>query len=383
MKILMLENNLNGHSGTPKYLIKIAEAFLEHGDDVNIIFFSESSDSENIKYMLKKFSYKIIKERKSILYYLQLAMIKLFESRNFNENDIGGLLNQLETLKYVKRNKPDIVIAINIFSALSFIFLPKGCCKKLVYLHEAPLFEEFFSLLKLSLRFYTRIIHNKSDYFISMSESTYHESNKIGIKSIPLSFIFLDSNIKHFEKEKIILMDTRWTAERNVFFSIKIIKKLRDMKFIVAGYFPDEEIRGKYLEILNSEKLNERVQIVENFTEDHLNELYKKSKYVIRWGGFHENGPSVSIIKGISYYCIPIVSENLGSSKFIRENISPELVVSMKEENFAEIIDKIEKDRDKYNQLISKIENIHIKYSNESYINDLLEVIYHNDTNAV
>ena len=379
----MLENNLNGHSGTPKYLIKIAEAFLEHGDEINILFFSESSDSENIKDMVKKFDYKIIKERKSILYYLQLAVIKLFESNSFNENDIGGLLNQLATLKYIKKNKPDIVIAINIFSALSFIFLPKGCCKKLVYLHEAPLFEELPFPLRFSLRFYTRAIHNKSDYFISISNDICAKSNKIGIKSIPLLFIFFDSNIKYLEKENIILMDTRWTMERNIFFSIKIIEKLRDMKFIVAGYFPDKKIKEKYLEILNSEKLNERVQIVENFTEDYLNELYKKSKYVIRWGSFHESGLPVSIFKGISYSCIPIISENLGFSKFIKEEISPELVVSMREEDFAEIINKIEKDRDKYNQLISKIENIHIKYSNESYINDLLEVIYHNDTNTV
>jgi len=376
MKILMLENNLNGHSGTPKYLIKIAEAFLEHGDEINILFFSESSDSNNIKDTLKKFNYKIIKERKSILYYLQLAFIKLFESNSFNENDIGGLLNQLTTLKYIKKNKPDIVIAINIFSALSFIFLPKGCCKKLVYLHEAPLFEELPSLLRFSLRFYARVIHNKSDYFISASDDTYAKSNKIGIKSIPLLFISFDSNIKYLEKENIILMDSRWTTERNIFFSIKIIEKLRDMKFIVAGYFPDKKIKEKYLEILNSEKLIERVQIVENFTEDYLNELYKKSKYVIRWGGFHETGPSVSVLKGINYFCIPIISENLGFSKFIKEEISPELVVSMREEDFAEIINKIEKNNNYYKQLINKIENIHIKYTNKNYVNNLLNIIY-------
>ncbi len=376
MKVLFLENNLNGHSGTPKVLIEIASAFKRHGDDVDIIYFSVSRDAKNIINLLKDFNYKIIENKKFFSYYIQYLVIKLFEKGAFNENDIFGIFNQLKIRKELKLKKYDLIIAINIFSAFSFIFLERNCCKKIIYLHEAPLFSELFWPIRKILRFYVKLIIKKSTAAISISREIYEKSLKAGFETKYLTInYFKNENEGFIKKENIVLLDSRWTDNRNIFFSLKIIQYLKDLKFIIAGYFPNINDKIKYMNKINELNLNERIYIIENYSEKELDALYKKAKYVLRWSGRDESGPSLSIRKAISNFVIPIINDKLGDKDIIKNNISEELVVPLDEEKFIEIIEKIEGNPEFYINLLQRIENL-IKAQNwDKYVDDLLSII--------
>jgi glycosyltransferase involved in cell wall biosynthesis len=369
MNILIVIDVLNGHNGTLKIMRNIAQGFRKN-HNVRIIFFGRSNDYKNVLSLFDGFNYDILYSRYfcSIEKFFKVSITK--KHTNLRDDDIPSFLTQFYMFKHLKRVSfdPDLIIFSNIFSSLSLILNDNK--KSAVILHEAPLFDDFNFFIKNIMHIYVDMIGKRAKY-LSISDMTTQKTNrkfKLDIvTNPPLAFSNPENDLK---KEKIVLLDTRWTADRDPLFAIELAKKINGLKIVMHGVFTDEAAYKKLKDEITSKGYN--IELIANDSEEDLEDLYKRAFIVLRWSGIHETGNSLSIMNAISYGCIPVIDENLGSSGFIRENISIDLVVKKDPECFSNIILKLMNDEDYYKNILRKVIDCKRKFSWENYANDIL-----------
>ena len=179
----------------------------------------------------------------------------------------------------------------------------------------------------------------------------------------------------NLQKEKFVLLDTRWTFVRNPFFAIDIMKILPEVKFTMCGTFGSSELRQNFIDRINSEALNERISIMEDLAEEALDELYSRAMCYIRWSNpdIVETGPSYGLIQSISNGCVPIVSSELGSASDVLEHMGRDFVVSNTPQGFASAIERLFRDRDFLNEAVQKAVKWRNGYTAKEYRESLLE----------
>lgn len=372
MNILIVIDVLNGHNGTFKIMRNIAYGFRKN-HNVRIIFFGRSKDYKNVLSLLDGFNYDILYSK--FLYSIE----KLFKvsitnkHANFKVDDIPSFLVQFYTFEHLKRLDfdPDLIIFSSIFSSFSLVLNDNK--KSAVILHEAPLFDDFNFVIRSIMQIYVKMIGKRTKY-LSISNMTTQKTNRKFkfdiVTKPPLAFSDPGNDLK---KEKIVLLDTRWTADRDPLFAIELAKKINGLKIVMHGIFTDEAAYKKLKDEITSKGYN--IASIANDSEEDLEDLYKKALIVLRWSGKHETGNSLSIMNAISYGCIPVIDEELGSSEFIMENISSDLVVKKDPECFSNIILKLIHDEEYYKNILRKVIDCKRKFSWENYANDLLKAI--------
>ncbi len=372
MNILIVEDVLNGHNGSFKIMRNIAYGFKKN-NDVKIIYFGKSQDYKNVLPLLDGFDYHILYNKYFSFFESQIKKIILKKHLNFKIDDLPIFFLEFYLFKYLKKinYNPDFIIFSNPFASLALIFGSKY--KSIVYLHEAPLFDDFNYIVRKFIHLYLNILNIRSTY-ISISMGTTGKINKnftfnIGTKP-PIAFLECDDCCN---KEKFILLDTRWTANRNPLFVLEIAKLMKNVKIIMHGVFVDNEIKDELNRIIEKKQYN--IELISNDTNEELINLYKKAMIVMRWSGINETGNSLSIIDAISYNCIPVMDKNLGISKFIEDNISPDLVVNDMAKEFVKIALKIMNENNFYKGVLSNVINCKKRYSWENYANNLLNNI--------
>jgi len=375
INVLIVEDVLNGHSGTTKLMINMARGFKRLNYNVLMIFFGETDDSINIKDSLKDINYYILKfsHLNKIEYLVHLYLS--FKMKNINIDDIAYITNEFKLKKFLKKIKfsPDFIIMSNFISAF-FLINYKNNSKKILILHEAPLFDDFNRLLRFFLLRYIYYLNKKTDFLSISSEIKNKTLKNLNINS---SFIFpvgFDNiNIDKKKKDNFILIDTRWTDDRDPFFIIDILKNV-DSHFIFHGYFPDNKLKNSLIEKIKSLNLINKISVISGLSDEELNSYYKKSKIVLRWSGIHESGNSVSTINAITYECIPVIDNKLGFNEFLSKNISNDIVVKRDPDDFSIIINKILNDDELYNYLQEKIKTIKKIYTWERICNEILNI---------
>ncbi|MEM3828769.1 MAG: glycosyltransferase [Conexivisphaerales archaeon] len=177
-------------------------------------------------------------------------------------------------------------------------------------------------------------------------------------------------------KEKSIILDTRWTQDREPLFLLGIMEKLKNVKFYMCGSFPNESLEGEFITELKRMSLDKTCELHLGVSGEEMNMLYDRSMILMRWSGLSEKGNSVAVMDSISHECIPIVDANLGEMPdIIKKEISPILVVERREEAFAEVAIKILENEELYNRLREKIKELKIKMSWKSYSESLLKIV--------
>lgn len=371
MNILIVIDVLNGHNGTFKIMRNIAYGFRKY-HNVRILFFGKSNDYENVLSLLAGFDYDIISHR--IIDSLELPL-KIFITKshnNFNYDDIPSLFAQIYLNRYIKKTKcnPDLIVFSSYFASVSLIL--NRYYKNIVLLHEAPVFDDFKFVTNKILETYVKFIGNRTK-FLSISEGTTLKTNKkfkFNITTLP-PIAFLDSE-EEYRKEKLILVDTRWTSDRQPEFILEVAQRIKGFKIIMHGIFTEEKLYYRMSDEIKSKLLN--IEMIANDTEEELQNLYKKAIIVIRWSGKHETGNSLSIINAISYNCIPILDKDLGIANFVANNISRDLVVEKNPDCFAKIISKLSKDNEYFSEIEQNLINCKKKFSWEKYALELTKI---------
>ena len=162
MRILLIGDVLNGHSGSPKVLLNVARSFKMQGHEVKLVFFGESDDSDNIKPRFQDFDYIIWKSRLLSRMESPLSVYISKSHSDFKKDDVGGVLLQFFIWYKIRRMKfkPDIILYLNLWSSFSAMISPINK-NNVVLLHEAPIFEEFNPLIRKILRLYAKVLMKK------------------------------------------------------------------------------------------------------------------------------------------------------------------------------------------------------------------------------
>lgn len=371
MNILIIIDVLNGHNGSFKIMRNIAYGLAKH-NRVKILFFNKSDDYKNALPLLNGLNYDILTTKKlwEIENLFKKIIIKNHE--NIRLDDMPLFLIQFSMYRYLKKInfKPDLMIFSNYFSSLSLLVYNK--VNSIVFLHEAPLFNDFNFLIRKFLNMYLNVI-GKRTKFLSISRGI----SEITMKNFKFKVItrppigFIDYDIE--DKDRFILLDTRWTDDRDPLFVLKIVKQIRNIKIIMHGIFTNNTIRERLEEEITLK--NYSIQLISNDSDDDLQYLYQKALVVIRWSAFHESGNSFAIINAISCNCIPVVDKSLGIAPFISENISPDLVVNKDENEIAIIVNKIFNNQIYYNDLLSRVIKCKKAFPWEKYSDCLINEI--------
>lgn len=370
MKVLIVEDVLNGHNGTFKLMRNIAYGFKKN-NYVKIIYFGKTNDYKNVLSLLNGFDYTILSNKYLGFIEKKIESILIKKHKNFNVYDIPSFISELYLFRYLKKIKfyPDLIIFSSYFASLSMIFNKQ---KNITYLHEAPIFDDFNIFIRYIIYLYLKILSFKTKY-VSISENTSIKTRRKFkfniITESPIAFIDNDEN---YIKERFILIDTRWTGDRDPFFVLKMCEYL-NIKIIMHGIFTEKNVENEFMAGINKHKYN--IELISNDSDENLINLYKKALIVLRFSGLHESGNSLSIFYGISYNCIPIIDKNLGLSKLIADNISEELVVERNPESFVAIINKILTNNEFYKKLLNNTIKTKKMYSWNNYADKLINDI--------
>ncbi|MGC8621631.1 MAG: hypothetical protein ACP5U0_06935 [Caldisphaera sp.] len=371
MKVVLVIDVLNGHNGTVKVMRNIAYGIASR-NELKVIFFGRSRDYQNVLRIFDGFDYKFFDS--GFLGKVEKLLLHSFLRfhTNIREDDVTSFLNQFLLQKFLKdvSYRPDLIIYSSPLSSLYALF--NGDSRNVVFLHESPTFDDFALPIRKVLQFYIRMLSHKS-LFISITEGIAEKTEMIyGFKCKTLEPIgFFDYDIS--EKKNLILLDTRWTDDRNPFFALSLAKYLPEVRIIMHGIFPDDKLREQVANEIKSHSLN--IELVSGITEADLIKLYEDAKVVMRWSADHESGPSVAVSYAISHKCIPIIDNKLQISNFIKENISEKLVVNRDPEDFARIAKIIFEDDSFYGAMVQKVTECSRKYSWTEYSERLLNKI--------
>ncbi|MGP6208042.1 hypothetical protein ACNF42_08465 [Cuniculiplasma sp. SKW3] len=371
MKILIVIDVLNGHNGTFKIMRNIAYGFADI-NDVKIIFFGKSKDYKNVLPLLEGFNYTMLSNKFLYKFESIIKNIIIKNHENIKLDDVPLFSIQFSLFKYLRKIdfEPDFIIFSNYFSSLSLLINNK--INSIVLLHEAPLFNDFNFLIRKFIYIYLSIISKKTKFLSISQDISKKTMDNFKFKVItrpPIGFI--DYNVK--DKERFILLDTRWTEDRDPLFVVNIAKNMRNIKIIMHGIFTNDNIKEQLIKKITFENYN--VQLISNDSDDELQNLYQKALVVIRWAGFNERGNPLSIFNAISYNCIPVVDKALGLAPFISENISPDLVVNKDKNEIAIVVKKIFEDRSYYDNLLCKVIECKERFSWKKYSEQLINEI--------
>lgn len=365
---------LNGHNGTFKLITNIAHGFNKK-HKIKLISYGKSNDYKNVSDLISDIDYEILMPNR-IIGFIENRIKNIITKKhsNFQPEDIPSIFAQFSLYKHLRKINfsPVIIIFTNIFSSFSLLKKNKFT-KNIVILHEAPIFDDFNIIFRTFLHKYLDVLNRKS-LFVSISDLTTKKTenyyNYNVITKPPIGFVNHNEN---FKKEKFILLDTRWTFNRDPMFILKIAPLINNAKIIMHGIIMDKSLEN---ELLNTIKKNHyNIELIYNDDNNNLIKLYEKALIVLRWNGINETGNSVAFLDAISYECIPIVDRTMGISKFISENISSDLVVNKDEHEIAYIINKLIVDQNYYNIMLSKVKECRKSFSWEQYSENLIKDI--------
>ena len=371
MNVLIVGDVINGHNGTFKIVSNIAHGFKKD-HKVRLVFYGKTKDNNNVIDLIDDIDYDILLPNKFLLFIeRKIKSILTRKHSNFNNEDIPSYFAQLSLYKFLKNINfsPDVIIFTNIFC--SFSLLRKSRFEKnIVLFHEAPIFDDFNFLFRKLLYIYLNILYKKS-VFISISElTTLKTQNFFNFNIVTKPPIgFLDKS-GHFQKEMYILLDTRWSKNRDPLFILKIAPLVKNIKIIMHGIILDKSLEGELIDRIRKDGYN--ISIVHNDDSNSLISLYERALIVLRWNGLNETGNSLAFLDAISYDCIPIVDRAMGSSRFVAENISPDLVVKKDEYIIAHVINKVIDDQDYRKALVSKVKECKKRFTWEQYSESLI-----------
>jgi glycosyltransferase involved in cell wall biosynthesis len=381
LRVLILKDTLSAKSGATKLTFDIAKSFLSSGDSVRIVFFHDDGTSYLADLELMK-QLELAVEEDNILFRIsqlvQMPIFKLFLKDAFQVKDainIFGLIKFARKINTFGENV-DIIICMSIWTGIFSVFLKHDYRRRIIlYFHEPPTFSGLPFPIRAVLKLYLSKLVKISAVNISITDKMRDSIRLLlGFETYVVKDYFTLNEVRP-EKDDFVLLDTRWTFIRNPFFVLNIMKLVPDVKFVMCGTFGSSELKAKFIQSICREKLNHRISILDDVTEDELNDLYSRARCYIRWSNpdIVENGPSYGLIQSISNGCVPIVSSELGSADDVLEHMGREFVVSNTPEGFASTIRRLFSDRNFLNEAVERALRWRNSYTEKDYREALLE----------
>lgn len=334
MKIVILVRIL-WTAGAPKKAMKQARELVKLGHEVRLVFLRRSDMLGGYEDLLRGLDYSIMVNRNtSLLVPIYDFITGLFAPDRKGEGRLDyNLIRQFP--KYISGDVPDILICHDQFAGLAGYYLKRKCgTPYIVLLHERIDWKRKGILSKLA-QHYEKVVLLNAKYVIASTD-------KIALTArskydIPCMVDYQGLDITEFSsyetKENILIAVSMWDEGRKPMTYLDIIDAIPNYKLYMIGNWRSIDLEKKFYEEIQKRNISTKVILKKGITERELNEVYDKSKFVIRFG-FGEYGESHAVFEGLERGIPVIINEDLGSSEFVRaygvgcvlDEITPERV---------------------------------------------------------
>lgn len=382
IRILIIKDSFSARNGSTKLTLDIAKALGSVGADVDVVFFHSDGSEHILGDELVGVKSEILENR--LLFWIskviQYPIIKLYLKDAFTTGDAVNILDQLRLARRLNRSasKYDLLISMNMWTSIPSLFLsPYYRTHSVLFFHEPPVFGGLPRPITLFMEIFLRLILRNTWINLSLTEPMKKDIQvSAGIKTTVVADAFSVRPVTS-KKEDYVLLDTRWTFVRNPFFALDIAERLPDVKFLMCGKFGSESLKQRFLTMVEERKMADRFTVREENTEAELNSFYAKAKCYIRWSNpsIIERGPSYGLIQAVSNGCIPILSEDMGSSGDVAEHLGADFVVANNPADFARAIGALYKDENFSARAFEKVIQWRNSYTGKEYGKRLLSVV--------
>ena len=323
-----------------------AEGLTKLGNNVDLIFIRGTKKytySENINYKVlyenninKRILGRIF--RKITLHYLPQR-----------GEDATVDMDLIYKAEHNLKNKYDIIYYFDEFSAFFQKYNKKKYGNKTaVLIHEVALFNRS----KLSKFVQKRAIKN-SDIVLTNTKENLDLLKKFGIKNAYEVYpgLILHNDIPDFDSRgNIAVSVTMWDFGRKPEILLKIAKKLKYGKIVIAGSWADNKYLEDFKKMVSDDNLNDKLIVTGPIEETDLVNLYKKAKVSIRFG-YNEKGPGMGSLESIAWGIPLIINKGIGIKEIIKNNVNGYIVNENDYEIIANLIGELFNKKDTWSEI--------------------------------
>lgn len=371
MKIVILVRIL-WTAGAPKKAVRQAKELSKLGHDVHLVFLRRSGRLGGYKDLLEGVNYSIVVERNtSLLVPLYDFITGLFSPDRKGEGRLDyNLIKKFP--KYISKSLPDILICHDQFAGLAGYYLKRRYgTPYIVLLHERIDWEKKGILSRLA-QYYEKITLLNAEHVIASTD-------KIAVTArdkynIPCSVDYQGLDIAEFasynDKQNALIAVSMWDEGRRPTTYLDIISAIPNYMLYMVGNWRNEELERKFHEEIQRRNVSEKVVLKKGIPETELNELYDRSKFVIRFG-FGEYGESHAVFEGLQRGVPVIINDDLGSSAFVKAYGVGNVLKEITPERVKECIKQFDNPK-MYKELQDKIIRMSSDFNWEKHAEKLL-----------
>lgn len=171
------------------------------------------------------------------------------------------------------------------------------------------------------------------------------------------------------QKENLLLAVSMWDEGRRPWEYLKLLEGLQTYRLIIAGSWRTQGALVRFRSALASSPSRARVEVLPDLSEQELDELYYRSKFVVRlsFGEFGAGGTHEFVSHGTPM----IVNRDLGSSKLIESYGAGLVIPSVDATAVREFVISNDNERS-YAQLLTAVRNISADHTWPSHCKRLI-----------
>ena len=361
-------------AGAPKKAIRQATELIKMGHDVHLVFLRKAGRLAGYEDLLKGLNHSIMVERNtSLLVPLYDFITGLFAPDRKGEGRLDyNLIRRFP--KYIYKSLPDILICHDQYAGLAGYYLKrKYSIPYIVLLHERINWKRKGMLSKLAQHYEKITLLNAKYVIASTDKIALTAKRKYGI---PCMVNYQGLDILEFsqfkDKENALIAVSMWDEGRRPVTYLDIIATLPNYKLYMIGNWRTRDLEQMFTKEIQNRKICNQVVLKKGITEKELNELYDRSKFVIRFG-FGEYGESHAVFEGLQRGLPVIINEDLGSSQFVkayRVGCVLDEIVPKKVEEFINQFDNA----DQYKEIQDRIISLSVDLNWKNHAQKLLNL---------
>lgn len=303
--------------GAQKIAISEARSLQEMGHSVRLVFLRGSINDE-YKDLLQEVEFEIVsKGRKSVFDPVYSYVTGKFIPDRKKEGRVDyGLLRKFPN--YIRKNKFDIIICHDQWAGLGGYYARKklGISYK-VMIHEKLLQFQVPILGFIATMYERRVLANAVEILAVTSKVGREIESKYELSTTTLlPGITRRSFNPYSERDNVLLTVSFWDRGRFPEVYISLIELIEDYNLVIAGNWRDNQYRDEVKTRISKSTARERIHLKENLSEENLSELYRRSKFLVRFG-FDEWGPGMANIEAISHGLPIIINSSLGIADIV------------------------------------------------------------------
>lgn len=357
MKIIILVRIL-WTSGAQKIAIEEAKTLTKNGHNVKLVFLRKTKSGKNLLPLLDGLNWEVFASDDFSPNPVYSFITGLFSSDRQGEGTVDyNLLRRYP--KVLKRDSPDYLICHDRWAGVTgYIAKKKYKIPYSILEHEKVTGKYDIPILGYIGTFIEKKVFKLANRVLGITEKVSSSvRDTYGVNTITdYPGISRTKRVNFKERDNIIISVATWDRNRNPSVYLPILDFLHNYSIFIIGRWRVEEEENNFKKYLaNKTVWKDRIKIIDDISEELLLNLYRKSKFSIRFGK-EEWGLGTSNIEAISTYT-PVIVYDVGLVDLIKQKGGG---LALQKLDYGEIAEWITKhdDENDYNILQDELDNI-------------------------